>query len=85
MSDGHVVFYLVIDYKVVAFDWCAHRPFFCPMGTEYYGVTTLRKVSLLVSHPCFMPTKYLTLNFDTGVLLVIPGAYRLIGETRVVA
>ncbi len=57
MSDGHIAFCFVLDYKVVAFGWCAHRTEKGPMGTEYDGVTALRKVSMLFSHPCFMPTK----------------------------
>ncbi len=57
MSDGHIAFCFVLDYKVVTFGWCVHRTEKGPMGTEYDGVTALRKVSLLFSHPCFMPTK----------------------------
>ena len=57
LSDGHVAVYFMADYKAVTFRRCSHRPFFCPMGTEYDGATTLRKVSLLFNHPCFMPTK----------------------------
>ena len=57
MSDGHVAVYFMADYKAVTFGRYSHRPFFCPMGTEYDGAATLRKVSLLFSHPCFMPTK----------------------------
>ena len=58
LSDGHAVFCFVTDYQVVVF-WKV-----CPSAlfpSDGHGVrregTTLRKVSLLFSHPYFIPTK----------------------------